>query len=148
MQRAVHVAWFLEPNSRVPIPVPFPDVNPLSPALGARMPAPLKVRQLNRLPGREDEAPSRVGVTGTIMRGLAEAAAAADALNASGSLDVSRYGRLLEARRLVSVRGAGRAYDGTWFVTSTTTRLARGELGQSFQLVRNALLPSTDRIPA
>ena len=47
------------------------------------MPAPLKVRQLNRLPGREDEAPSRVGVTGTIMRGLAEAAAAADALNAS-----------------------------------------------------------------
>jgi hypothetical protein len=148
VQRTVHVAWFLEPNSRVPIPVPFPDVNPLSPALGARMPTPLKVRQLNRLPGREDEAPTRVGVTGTIMRGLAEAAASSDALNASGSLDVSRYGRLLQARRLVSVRGAGQAYDGTWFVTSTTTRLSRGELGQSFQLVRNALLPTTDRIPA
>ena len=82
------------------------------------------------------------------MRGLAEASASADALNASGSLDVARYGRLLEARRLVSVRGAGPAYDGTWYVTSTTTQLARGELSQRFQLVRNALVPDSDRIPA
>lgn len=148
VQRAVHIAWFLEPNSRVPIPIPFPDVNPLSPALGARMPPPLKVRQLNRIPDRDDEAPSRVGVVATIMRGLAEASASADALNASGSLDVARYGRLLEARRLVSVRGAGPAYDGTWYVTSTTTQLARGELSQRFQLVRNALVPDSDRIPA
>lgn len=148
VKRALHVAWFLEPNSRVPIPVPFPDVNPLSPALGSRMPPVLRVRQLNRIPGQDDEAASRVGLTRTIMRGLAQAAESADAVTASGSLDVGRYGRLLQARRLVDVCGGGPTYDGTWFVTSTTTQLARGTLEQRFQLVRNALLPTTNRSSA
>lgn len=148
LKRAIHIAWFLESNSRVPIPVPLPDVSPLSPPLGSRMPIPLRVRQLNRLPGRGDEPASRVAITRTIMRGLAQAAESADSVTASGSLDVARYGHLLEARRLVSVRGAGLAYDGTWYVTSTTTEIGRGELTQRFQLVRNALLPLTDRIPA
>jgi hypothetical protein len=140
-KRTLYAAWFLEPNSRVPIPVPIPDVSPLSPPLGGRMPPPLRFRQLNRIPGRDDEAPSRVGVTTTIMRGMARAAADADAVTGSGSLDVARYGGLLAARRLVDVRGAGLAYDGTWFVTSTTTSVSRGELTQRFQLVRNALTP-------
>lgn len=145
LKRTVHVAWFLEPNSRVPIPVPMPDISPLSPPLGGRMPPPLRFRQINRIPGEDSDPPSRAGITTTVMRGMAQAAESADVATASGSLDVVRYGRLLEARRLVDVRGAGTTYDGTWFVTSTTTELRLGQLTQSFQLVRNALTPMSER---
>jgi hypothetical protein len=34
----------------------------------------------------------------------------------SGSLDVLRYGRVLKARQLVGVRGAGTAFDGLYYV--------------------------------
>ena len=50
----------------------------------------------------------------------------------SGTLDVLRYGRLLKARRLVGVRGAGIAYDGLYYVQSVTSTLKRGEFKQSF----------------
>ena len=52
----------------------------------------------------------------------------------SGSLDVMRYGRILKARRLVGVRGAGNPYDGLYYVESVTSTLKRGEFRQRFQL--------------
>lgn len=147
LKRAVHVAFVHDENTRVPIPVPIPDVTPLAPPMGPRMPPPLRYRPLNRTGRGDEDAPSRVGVTKTLMKGMARAAESADALTASGSLDVSRYGRLLAARRPVAVRGAGEAYDGTWFVTSTTTTLARGALTQRFALVRNAFRPFGETVP-
>lgn len=141
LKRTVHVAFVHDENTRAPIPVPIPDITPLSPPQGPRVPLPLRYRPLNRSDRGDQDAPSRVGVTKTLMKGLARAAESADAITASGSLDVSRYGRFLAARRPVAVRGAGEAYDGTWFVTSTTTTLARGALTQRFSLVRNAFRP-------
>lgn len=147
LKRAVHVAFVHDENTRVPVPVPIPDVTPLSPPQGPRMPPLLRYRPLNRSDRGAEDAPSRVGVTKTLMRGLARAAESADAITASGSLDVTRYGRLLTARRPVAVRGVGEAYDGTWFVTSTTTTLARGALTQRFALVRNAFRPFGRTVP-
>ena len=40
----------------------------------------------------------------------------------TGTLDVLRYGRVLKARQLVGVRGAGPAFDGLYYVKSVTTR--------------------------
>ena len=56
-------------------------------------------------------------------------------MSANGSLDVLRYGRLLKARMLVGVRGAGMAYDGLYFVNSvTSTTSSAASIKQSFQL--------------
>ena len=50
-----------------------------------------------------------------------------------------RYGRVLKARQLVGVRGAGPAFDGLHYVDSVTHNIARGQYKQSFTLKRNAL---------
>ena len=54
------------------------------------------------------------------MIGLARAAQNAEAVIGDGSLDVLRYGGVLQARQLVGVRGAGPAYDGLYYVKSVT----------------------------
>jgi hypothetical protein len=59
---------------------------------------------------------------------------------ASGSLNVLRYGRVLKARKLVGVRGAGIAFDGLYYVRRVTHNLKRGEYTQDFELSRNGLV--------
>ena len=46
------------------------------------------------------------------------------------------------------MRGAGEPYDGLHYVTQVTTTLRRGELTQSFDLARNALLSTVPKVPA
>ena len=82
-----------------------------------------------------------------IRRGLAEASRSADAVTGDGTLNVTRYGRVLKARQLVGVRGAGLAFDGLYYVNSVTTNIKRGEFKQSFKLSRNALVSITPRVP-
>jgi len=69
---------------------------------------------------------------------------APDAVKVQGELDAVRYGDVLRARRLVGVRGAGRTYDGNYYVRSVTHRITRGEYTQNFTLSREGtgtLLP-------
>ena len=68
-------------------------------------------------------------------------------MTARGCLDVMRYGRVLKARGLVGVRGAGIAYDGLYYVQSVTTTLKRGEIKQDINLTRNGLVSLTPRVP-
>ena len=82
-----------------------------------------------------------------VLRGLSEAKKSQDSVSARGSLDVLRYGRMLKARGLVGVRGAGIAYDGLYYVQSVTSNLKRGEFKQSFTLTRNGLVSITPRVP-
>ena len=65
----------------------------------------------------------------------------------SDVLTVERYGHVLQARRLVGVRGAGTAYDGLYFVKSVTTSIGRGSFKQSFSLARNGLISITPVVP-
>jgi hypothetical protein len=125
--------------TKVPIPIPIPNVNPLQPPLGL-IPAP--ITNVNLLRDTANKSPMAA-----ISRGLAEAARSADAVSGSGSLDAVRYGRLLKARGLVGVRGAGPAFNGLYFVSSVTTTIKRGEVKQSFQLARNGLVSITPRVP-
>jgi phage protein D len=71
---------------------------------------------------------------------MAEAQAMADrstdVLTAEGDLDGSRYGKILQPRQLVGVRGAGRAHDGFYFVQEVKHMLKRGEYKQHFKLTR------------
>jgi hypothetical protein len=82
-----------------------------------------------------------------ILRGLAEAKKSQDSVTADGALDVLRYGRVLKARGLVGVRGAGIAYDGLYYVQSVTSTLKRGEFKQKFKLTRNGLISITPAVP-
>src|SRR5438445_9882831 len=83
----------------VPLPIPVPDINPLSPPLGPRMPIPLRAEPLTGM--------AKYSLPQALMVGLAKAARAAEVISGSGSLNVMRYGRVLKPRRLVEVRGAG-----------------------------------------
>ncbi|HRM47515.1 MAG: hypothetical protein KBH33_09555 [Alicycliphilus sp.] len=125
--------------TRVPIPIPIPNLNPLQPPLGA---LPTPIANLKVLKDTAKMSPMRA-----ISAGLAEAAKSQDAVSGSGSLNVLRYGRVLKARGLVGVRGAGVAYDGLYYVSSVTSRLKRGEFKQSFELTRNGLVSITPNVP-
>lgn len=58
-------------------------------------------------------------------------------LTATGELDVTRYGDILEPRVLVGLRGAGFHYDGFYYVKSLTHSISSaGEYKQKFTLTR------------
>jgi hypothetical protein len=137
--KTLFVVVIQEPTSKIPIPIPIPDVNPLQPPLGAKMPIPLKVAPLR---GMAKYTPIQAAAIG-----LAKAAQSADVISGSGTLDVLRYGHVLKARQLVGVRGAGPSYDGLYFVKSVTHSIKRGEYKQSFSLTRNATVPFSQQVP-
>ena len=134
------VVFIQNQMSRVPIPIPIPNLNPLQPPLGV-LPAPIANLKILK-----DTA--KLNPMQAISRGLAEAKKSQDAVTGSGTLDVLRYGRMLQARKLVGVRGVGVAYDGLYYVDSVTSTLKRGEFKQSFNLTRNGLVSITPRVPA
>lgn len=125
--------------TRVAIPIPIPNINPLQPPLG------LLSTPISNMKVMKDTA--KMSPMQALSAGLAEAAKSQDSVSASGSLDVLRYGRPLKARQLVGVRGAGLAYDGLYYVNSVTSTLKRGEFRQSFQLTRNGLVSITPKVP-
>lgn len=125
--------------TRIPIPIPIPNLNPLQPPLGV-IPAPItNVTMLKET--------AKLSPMAALMVGLAVASQSADAVSGNGTLDVLRYGRLLKARALVGVRGAGTAFDGLYFVKSVSTTIKRGEIKQTFELTRNGLVSITPKVP-
>jgi len=133
--RAQMTITIIEPNTKRAIPVPIPDIGLLRPPLAARPAITL----------RQEPVPDTAKLTniGAALVGLAMTAEASDAISGQGRLDVLRYGHILQARRLVSVRGAGLAYDGLYFVKSVTHDIKRGEYKQSFTLGRDGLVSLT-----
>lgn len=126
--------------TRVPIPIPIPNLNPLQPPLGVLSSPLANIKMMKET--------AKMNPMQAISAGLAEAKKSQDAVTATGSLDVLRYGRILRPRKLVGVRGAGVAYDGLYYVSSVTSTLARGKFTQSFNLSRNGLISITPTVPA
>jgi hypothetical protein len=138
-RKELPVVFIQEPTTKVPIPIPIPDITPLNPPLGVVPPLPPKITFLN------DTA--KLNPLAAAMRGLAYAGQHSDAVFGTGSLDVSRYGHVLQARKLVGVRGAGEAFDGLHYVKSVTSTMTRGSFMQSFSLARNGLLSTLPSVP-
>ncbi|MET1027869.1 MAG: hypothetical protein ABWY00_11920 [Dongiaceae bacterium] len=134
------VIFIQEPTTKAPIPIPIPDITPLNPPLGVIPPLPPKLKFL--------KATAKMSPLQAAMTGLAYASQHADAVFASGTLDVVRYGRVLKSRQLVGVRGAGAAYDGLYYVKSVGHSIERGQYKQSFELARNGLLSTIPKVPA
>jgi hypothetical protein len=134
------IVYIQEPTTKISIPVPIPPVTPLNPPLGLAVPVPQKIEQMT------DTA--KEPVPQALMRGMAKAADSADVVTGQGSLDVLRYGQILNARSLVGVRGAGLAFDGLHYVDSTKHHIKPGEYKQDFTLRRNALISNVPMVPA
>ena len=139
-ESALPIVFIQEPISKASIPIPIPAINPLQPPLGIALPIPTRIDLMN------DTA--KLSPIAAIAKGVAAAAGSADFVEGSGSLNVLRYGRLLKARQLVGVRGAGLAFDGLYYVKSVTSTLKQGEFKQRFSLTRNALVSITPVVPA
>ena len=84
----------------------------------------------------------------TAQRLLGEALRSQNSARATGSVDILRYGEILKPRRLVGVRGAGKAYDGKYLVEQVTYSIKRGSFKQNFTLARNGLGSTVRRVRA
>jgi hypothetical protein len=136
VSRTIYVLTIYQKESKVPIPIPLPDVGILKPPLAKKQALPLKFEPIN-----PEEGIGKMNPAQAAAMGLARASQSGDAVTGNGSLDVVRYGRVLKARKLVGVRGAGRTYDGVYYVKSVTHNIKRGEYKQSFSLAREGVLP-------
>jgi len=134
------IVFVQNPQTRIPLPIPIPNLNPLQPPLGVLSTPLANIRML------KDTA--KMNPMQAISKGLNEAKKSQDSVTGSGRLDVLRYGRILKARKLVGVRGAGIAYDGLYYVKRVTSTIKRGEFKQNFDLSRNGLISITPTVPA
>jgi hypothetical protein len=139
-EKTLPVTFVQDLLSKVPIPIPLPDINLLNPLLGL---IPLLAKRVEYVKDSAKRSPIQAA-----LFAMAQAAGTADGVTGQGSLDVLRYGRPLRARALVGVRGAGPAFDGVHYVQQVTHRIKRGEYKQEFKLVRNGLLSTLPRVPA
>jgi hypothetical protein len=128
--------------TKIVIPIPIPPITPLNPPLGLIPPLPTSLADFK--PVRDDL--SKRSIPQAIMIGLASAAKWAEAVTGKGELNVLRYGRILQARQLVGVRGAGTAFDGLHYVTGVKHKIKRGEYKQSFELSRNGLISTIRKV--
>jgi hypothetical protein len=126
------------------IPIPIPPINPLDPPLGAIPPIPTNLLPPDLTSYRDDL--SKVTIPQAIMMGLAAGAESSEVVTCEGSLDVTRYGGVLSARKLVGVRGAGPAFDGLYYVKKVTHKIKRGEYKQNFTLTRNGLVSTVSTV--
>jgi hypothetical protein len=139
LAKKVRIYTILDPiTHKIPIPIPVPNINAFKPPLGARPTPPAKVEFAKDVAQLQPDEAAR-GILGYLMNN-------SDAINASGTLDVLRYGRVLRSRLLVGVRGAGLAYDGMYYVDSVTHNVKRGEYKQNFSLSRDGLISITPRV--
>lgn len=70
-----------------------------------------------------------------------------EVLIAEGEIDSLRYGDILQARRLVGLRGAGNSHDGIYYIKKVTHKIKVGEYKQSFTLAREGFGSNTPAVP-
>jgi hypothetical protein len=129
---------FVEPFLKTSLPIPSLPSLRLPPLASSPAPARRTVRL--RQSAQQDIGLAASSAVSTVTN-------TPDAVQGNGALDTTRYGHVLRARQLVGVRGAGRSYDGFYFVRKVTHTLERGanpKYDQSFTISREgtgALLP-------
>ena len=117
----------VEPFTKLVIPIPLPSG--LTPPLSMRPSVSLR----KSLPRNT----ANLSFAQAALRGLSSSGESADAVTGNGEVDALRYGQVLRARRLVSVRGVGQSYDGNYYVSEVTHNVKRGEYKQSFSIKRD-----------
>jgi hypothetical protein len=118
----------VEPTTKVEIPIPaLPPIR--IPPL-ALIPATPNRKTILRETANEN--PARAALSS-----VSAATSSPEAVSGQGQLESVRYGRVLRARQLVGVRGAGFSYDGFYYVKGVTHEITKGTYTQSFRLSRD-----------
>lgn len=133
-----YVVTIIEKNTKLPIPIPIPNIDILKPRLSAQSPPILKVQQITPS-ASDDPVQAALNAVGKMFD-------TADVISGSGQLDVLRYGRVFKVRQLAAVRGGGTYYDGQYYVKSVTHNIKRGEYKQSFTLARGGVESSVSTV--
>lgn len=123
-----YLVTVIEPHTKIPIPIPVPNLDLLKAPQAAHAPTPLRSKQLKPV--------ANESLAGAALAGLAALFVTSEVVSGTGQLDVLRYGKVFKARQLAAVRGAGNYYDGKYYVKSVTHNIKRGEYKQSFTLAR------------
>jgi hypothetical protein len=129
---------FLEPISKRVFSIPSPPSLRLPPLVAKPTPARRVVNPRNSA----QETP-----TGALARAAAVVNNAPESVTGTGEVDTVRYGSVLQARKLVGVRGVGLSYDGFYYLRQVTHHIEVGEdssYTQSFVMTREgttSLLP-------
>jgi hypothetical protein len=139
-RKIVPIVIIQDSNTKIPIPIVVGDITPLNPPLGAIPPIPKDIKII--------KGAAKWSAMRAALIAMAKAAKSAEAVTGQGSLDVLRYGRALQVRKLVGVRGTGTAFDGLYYVRSVTHQIKRGEYKQDFELSRNGLVSTVGSLPA
>jgi hypothetical protein len=137
-QAEMPVVYIQNSFTKIPIPIPVPDVSLINPPLGLVPPIPKRFEPITGL--------AKANPVQALLFGLARRSRMSEAVSASGSLDILRYGHVLKARGLVGLRGAGTLFDGLYYVKSVTHTLERGAYKQKFNLTRNGLVSTVPSV--
>jgi hypothetical protein len=136
LAKKITVVTIFDPiTGKIPIPIPVPNLDPLRPPMGVKLPLPSKLEFA--------EGMGSLGLSDALNQTIGIMFGANDSITASGALDVMRYGQALRSRMMVGVRGAGLTYDGLYYVNTVTHNLKRGEYKQSFSLSRDGQISNT-----
>jgi hypothetical protein len=138
-KKIIVVTIFDPVTMKIPVPIPVPNLDPLRPPMGVRLPVPSKLEFA--------EGMGALGVTDALNRIIGIMFGATDSITGTGTLDVFRYGQILRSRMMVGVRGAGLAYDGLYYVNSVTHNIKPGQYKQSFSISRDGLVANTPGVP-
>lgn len=120
----------IEPITKTPINIPIPSS--ILPSLSGQ-PAPALRKTIARNVANLSPIQAALKAVETTVD------TAADAITASGTVDMVRYGHALQARKLVGVRGVGADYNGIYFVKQVRHTIKRGEYKQHFTIIREGL---------
>ncbi|AIF82584.1 hypothetical protein NTE_00503 [Candidatus Nitrososphaera evergladensis SR1] len=118
-------------NKEVPVTVTGSSLPPLSlyPVLSMQA-SRVQKKKYNR---------SSASAAQAMSEAQAETDESTDAVIATGTLDSLAYGGVLQARKLVGLRGVGFLHDGYYYVKEVKHEIKKGEYKQSFKLVRDGL---------
>jgi hypothetical protein len=125
---------FVDPFFKLSLPIPALPSLKIPPLASS----PAQARRTVKTRETANQNPARAAVSA-----VAAATNAPDAVTGEGELEAVRYGRVLRARRLVGVRGAGLSYDGLWYVRGVTHQIGIGSYTQRFRISREGLGAST-----
>lgn len=142
LAKKIRIYTIFDPfTHRIPLPIPLPNINLLKPPLGLRPTPPHRIEFAKNVAGYSPDRALQHALAFLLNKSNSAA------VTGNGSLNVTRYGHVLQARMLVGVRGAGIAYDGLYYVDSVNHSLKKGEYKQNFTLSRDGLISNVSRVP-
>jgi hypothetical protein len=134
------IVQYIDSKRKKVVETKVPKENPLVPKLSG-LPIPTKLKE--KLVGAAKMSP-----TEAILAGLGKAAESAFGVKGEGVINVVQYGQPLKPYGLITVRGAGSAYNGIYQVTSISHKFKKGEYKQNFKLSRSSLTAGFKKVPS